>query len=84
MRKYNLVVNPARGDNTISVADLEVGQLAEVAEEGSYEGHILVQTYDSVVSLTDPQKTWGTQTPYKPTFRVRVLKAGTKVLLTAY
>ncbi|KKM18954.1 hypothetical protein LCGC14_1660440 [marine sediment metagenome] len=82
MPKYYLTVTPHQEDETVAAGDLEVGQLA-MGVDRDYAGILFLRAYDSVVSLSNPQKTWNTSS-CSPHFRVRPLRAGTVVKLTAH
>jgi len=47
-------------DNRIVAKDLKVGEMMIVSETDSgYDSHVLLRHYSGVVSLTNPDKTWG-------------------------
>jgi hypothetical protein len=47
-------------DNRTVAKDLKVGEMMIVSETGSiHDSHVLLRHYTGVVSLTDPNKTWG-------------------------
>ncbi len=50
------VLNDA--NRRILARHMSVGQIGTVTEASTYEGHIVLATYNGLVSLTDPHKTW--------------------------
>ena len=90
MRKYYLTVIPTpKPPEGIPVGELEVGELAEgLGYENVVEkGCILLRTYNGVVSLTDPNRTWTWEREtdsMQPHFRVKRLSPGTIVRLVAH
>lgn len=60
----------------IKASNSLLGDLMEVIE-GCYNGHILLNAYDNIISLTNPQLTWSKDC----SLRVRILPKGTEVKL---
>lgn len=50
-------------DVAVTVKDMPIGAIGRFAD-GSWGGHVLLRTYNNLVSLTDPSKTWGVTTDY--------------------
>ena len=48
-------------DNLTNAQDLEVGDLLEIVE-GSFQGEIILKTYECFVMLSDPGSTWSLNT----------------------
>ncbi len=62
---------------TIPSCDMEIGEIGIIAE-GDYCDHIVLKSYDGLVSLTNPRKTWGGNC----TIGVRYLKNNEEVVLS--
>lgn len=61
--------------------DLEVGEMMVIIDpEFCHNGHIIMRTYDRILSLTKPDYTWSN--PEKVSFRGRKLKKGETFTLT--
>ncbi len=58
----------SRPESEINAIDLTMGEVVK-ADIGKYGAHTLLRTFDGVVSLTDPRKTWpfGTNRDASPT-----------------
>lgn len=66
-----------------AVTDMNVGDIAEIIDTGSmFKGHLILRTYDQIVSLHAPESTWTMSNKYTPDFKVRILKPGTKIEIT--
>lgn len=61
---------------------LEIGEMMEVQEFGICNNHILLKTYDIIVSLTDPKSTWPATGRSTPRFTGRKLNPGESITLT--
>ncbi len=63
----------------ISSKDMALGDVGVVQQDegaSSYVGHVVLQTYNLLVSLTDPQVNWSDSE-----FKVELLRKGAKVTL---
>lgn len=45
-------------ETVLLAKELKEGEAAEVVEDGIYKGHILVKSFDRLISLTDLGSTW--------------------------
>ena len=74
---YRLITDPANQVIGMRADALMVGDLAEIIDD-QYQGHIVLQVFDKLVSFTDPHQTWTLPCG----LRVRKLNQGTTVKLT--
>ena len=74
---YKLITDPANQVPGIRADALMVGDLAEVID-GRYQGHIVLQASNVLVSFSDPDKTWTTPC----SLLVKKLNRGATVTLT--
>ena len=72
---YTLSVDKKERKNVSTFNDMEVGDIAYLP---AYETYVL-KTYENIVSLDNPENTWGTGSDLE----VTPLPRGTKITLTA-
>ena len=63
----------------ISMFQMQVGQIAEIIDT-SYQGDIVLRTYDRIQSLNNPSRSW--DNPTTASVRVKLLPKGSKITLT--
>lgn len=62
---------------------MKSGEIGIIEDLGSYyHGKLVLRTYNALVSLEDPERTW-TVNSTQPAFLIQMLPKGTEVLLTA-
>jgi len=66
--------------NVIKAKDLKIGELAICTDDDrpDVKGHVMLKTYDGLISINDPHKTWHSQT----SLLVVKLPVGTQIILT--
>ncbi len=79
---FTLVNTPAKEQVPISAEALSVGELAKITSMGELSGHIVLQTHDRLVDLTNPRNTWRATSASK--IYVKPLAKGEQMLLTVY
>ena len=69
-----LKLTEKRKESIISSENMEIGQIAKIVNcEYEHNNHIILKTFNSFVSLTDPKQTW----QYGANFKVELLRNGT-------
>lgn len=69
---------------TKSASEMKIGEVGIVVgpNYASYKGTILLRTFDALVDLKNPRKTWRVQGRVAPSFEMEMLAPGTEITLT--
>lgn len=68
----------------VKVWDMAIGRVGRISGAVPYSGHLVLRTYEGIVSLKDPSKTWpALQVMHPPQFDIELLPDGTVVEITS-
>lgn len=69
-------------NNVISAGNMGIGDIGEIVWSivKEYEGLIVLRSYDSLIALDDPEKTWRNISDAK--IKVKLFPKGTKITIT--
>lgn len=75
---YELTTNLPLNPPMIFAKDMKIGDIATIIDKSNKVGHIVLMSYDRLVSLTDPTQTWNRSS----LIEVTIVPKGTSITLT--